>query len=159
MSLEDVLVIVHILGVFLIVAGAGTATVLGPIMARVRNTQALAALIRPGRVVPWLTHSGSFTVLVTGSWLVTRDARYDFDQAWLVVAYALWIAVMALSFLGLGPHQRELERLAEEATESGDAENEALIAAVNAPRGMIMGNAANLIMLVFLVLMVVKPGA
>lgn len=159
MSLVEILLVVHLLGVFLIVAGAGTATILGPVMTRVRNTQALAALIRPGRIVPWLTHTGSFVVLVTGSWMVTEGGRYDFDQAWLMAAYVLWVIVMAISLLGLGPHQRELERLAEEAIESGDDENEELIAAVNAPRGMIMGNVANLIMLAFLLLMVFKPGA
>lgn len=159
MDMEDVLLLLHLLGAFLIVAGAGTATVLGPVMARMRNTQALAALIRPGRIIPWLTHSGAFVVLITGSWLVTEEGRFDFDQGWLIASYVLWIAVMALSFLGLGPHQRELERLAEEAAEAGDEENEDLIAAVNAPRGMIMGAVANLITVAILVLMVFKPGA
>lgn len=159
MDLEDVLLLLHFLGVFLIVAGAGTATVLGPVMARMRNTQALAALIRPGRIIPWLTHSGAFVVLITGSWLVTEEGRFDFEQGWLIASYVLWIAVTALSFLGLGPHQRKLERLAEEAAEAGDEENEDLIAAVNAPRGMIMGAVANLITVAILVLMVFKPGA
>ena len=159
MSLREVLLFLHIVGAFLLVAGAGASTALGVRMGMTTSTQAIAIMSGlQHRVETFVTIPGAVVVIVFGSWLVD-EAGYNFADGWIVAAYVVFVLALGLGTGVLTPMVRRLHEHANELVGRGVAESEELRAEADSPRKKIMGMVLNLSFLVFLYLMVAKPGA
>ena len=155
MSLADFLLIAHILGAFLMVAGAAITTSAALMAGRAKT---------PAEVVTWLdlqrvsetfiNTPGAVIALLFGSWLVS-EAGFEFSEPWLSAAYTLWLVAMALDHGVFLPFVRKTRAKAAAAT----ATVVALQADLASPRARIVGLALDAALLVFLVLMVTRPGS
>ncbi|MGE3795277.1 MAG: DUF2269 family protein [Dehalococcoidia bacterium] len=156
MSLYEALLVMHLVGAFWMAAGAGIVTIATMLSGRAvdRSSQAITArAIRLG--VLWGVVPGSLLAIVFGSWLVS-EAGYDFGAIWVSLSYVLWLALLAIATGVISPRARRQERLAlaamavpREAAGSG------------APAGTQIGLTlvVDLLLVVFLFLMVLRPGA
>ncbi len=158
MTTIQILLFFHILGSFMIAAGAGLGEVTLAGMRRSRSTTAILALANAGSRVPMLTITGALITIITGSWLVSVTGQ-SFGAPWVSVTYLVWILSMALSAAILGPAETKLHALAVSENAAGREESPALIAAVADMKVMITTHVLSLMVIVFIALMVFKPGA
>lgn len=158
MSTYEWLLVLHLVGVFLLVAGSGAATVLGIAQTRTSETRVMATLSRLSGIAEWgLIYPGLVVAIAFGSWLVD-EAGYDFGDAWLTAAYILWVAAALAGLLVLSPATRRLRRRADEFVAEGVATSEELRAQAAAPLVGILAVLEDLAIIAFLYLMVAKPG-
>jgi uncharacterized membrane protein len=149
----------HILGVFLIVGGAAIATALGIKASKSRRTHTIADLTGLSIIAErYVITPGAVLALVAGTALVHRTG-HTFDEFWLVAAYVLWVAAISIGWLILGRHNVRLHKHAKELAASGVEESDELQAEAAAPMGMVFGLVQNVILIAFIYLMVVRPGA
>jgi uncharacterized membrane protein len=157
--LNETLVFLHILGAFLLVGGVGIATALGIKASKSRHAQTIAELSGLSVVAErYVITPGALLALVAGTFLVHRSG-HTFDEFWLIAAYALWITAISIGWLILGRHNARVHRLAKEVAASGVEMSDELHAEAAAPVGMIFGLVENVIIVAFVYLMVVRPGA
>ena len=116
------------------------------------------ALLNAGSRAPLLTLPGALVAIVTGSLLVVITGR-SFGEAWLSVAFLAWGISVALSFTVLRPVQSRLHALAQSELAAGREESHALLAAVRESRLAMATHSLTAILVLFLVVMVFKPGA
>jgi uncharacterized membrane protein len=154
----QILLFLHILGAFMIAAGAGLGEVVIAGLRRTRSTTAILALLNAGSRVPMMTVPGAVIAIVFGSALVTGTG-HSFSETWLSLAYLGWIVSAVLSVAVIGPAQRKLHALAEAELAAGREESPALIEAARNPRMAMASHTLGALLVVFLVLMVFKPGA
>ncbi len=154
----NVLLFLHILGAFMIVGGAALDTALSVRGATTNRTHTLATLadlqLRASRMV---LLPGAIVAVVFGTWLVPV-AGYSFSGAWLSAAYLAWIVLMGLHGV-LGRHVRTVRAEAERLITQGVAESEELRALFATPRARMYRWIVNALIVVFLYLMVFRPGA
>jgi uncharacterized membrane protein len=155
---ENTLVFLHLLGAFMIAAGVGLGEIVVAGIRRSRSTAAILALLNAGSRVPVLTIPGALIAVVFGSWLV-RVTGHGFGEVWLSISYLLWLIAIGLSFAVLVPTQRRLHALAEAELAAGREESHALLAAVQASKMAMASHAIAALLILFLVLMVFRPGA
>ena len=104
MDTFDWLLMLHITGAFLLVAGSVAAGVLNTLALRAERPSEAALLLRLiKRVVP-LIGVGSVAALVFGIWLVFQQDGIDFFSFWILAAIVLWLIMGALGGAG-GKHQ------------------------------------------------------
>ena len=160
MSKLEILLFFHILGAFLIVAGAGIGAATGIAMSRTTSVRAIGVLAAVSRraemiaIVP-----AALLAIVFGTWLVAHLDAYAFDEPWISGAYVLWVVALGLGTGVLSPLMRRISERADQLEAEGVETNEELRALAGAPRGAITGIALHVIILAFLYLMVFKPGA
>ena len=159
MSLYEALLIGHIAGVVVMAFGSGTA-MLASLSAGSRPD--VSSIIRAsqlellgGRV----TTFAAIAVAVLGTWLVIEGDRFEFEQAWISASYLLWFIVMGLGGGVLSRHSRNVIVAAEAVQKRGETMDDALIAQFRSPVANIGGMLLALTYVVFIYLMVVKPGA
>ena len=158
MSQIQILLFLHILGAFMIAAGSGLGEVVIAGLRRTRSTAAILALLNAGARIPMMTVPGALLAIVFGSWLVTATG-HSFGELWLSLAYLGWIISAVLSVAVIGPAQRKLHTLATAELAAGREESPALLEAVRAPAMAMASHALGALLLLFLYLMVFKPGA
>ena len=157
--MNETLVFLHILGAFLLVGGAGIATALGIKASKSRHAQTIAELSGLSVVAErYVITPGALLALIAGTFLVHRSG-HTFDEFWLIAAYALWITAISIGWLVLGRHNARVHKLARQVAASGVEMTDELRAEAAAPVGMIFGLLENVIIVAFLYLMVVRPGA
>jgi uncharacterized membrane protein len=148
----------HILGVFLIVGGAGVATALGIKMSKSRSTRTIAEMSSLSIAAErYVITPGAVLALVAGTFLVHK-AGHEFSEFWVVAAYILWIAAITIGWAVLGRHSSRLNRHANELLAKGVEEDDALAKEAAAPVGPVFGAVQNVILIAFIYLMVVRPG-
>ncbi len=148
----------HILGVFMIVGGAGVATALGVKMSKSRRTQTIADMSGLSIVAErYVITPGAVLALVAGTFLVHKTGR-DFGEFWIVAAYVLWVVAITIGWAVLGRHSSRLHRHANELLAKGVEEDDALTKEAAAPVGPVFGAVQNVILIAFIYLMVVRPG-
>ena len=158
MSLREVLLIAHIVGVVVMAFGSGTAMLASlsagsrPDVVSILKASQLELL--GGRV----TAFAAVVVAVLGTWLVIEVDGYEFEQAWLSAAYVLWFVAMGLGGGVLSRHSRSVIAAAEAAQTRGETTSDALIAQFRSPVANIGGTVLGLMYVVFIYLMVAKPG-
>jgi uncharacterized membrane protein len=153
------LLFLHILGVFLIVGGAGVATALGIKMSKSRRAQTIADMASLSIAAErYVITPGAILALVAGTFLVHRSG-HQFNEFWIIAAYVLWITAITIGWAILGRHSGRLHRRATELLASGVQEDDELQKEAAAPVGPVFGAVQNVILLAFIYLMVVKPGA
>ncbi len=148
----------HILGVFLIVGGAGVATALGIKMSKSRHARAIADMSSLSIIAErYVITPGAILALVAGTFLVHRSG-HQFGEFWIVAAYVLWIVAITIGWGILGRHSMRLNRHAKQLVANGVEEDDMLQKAAAAPVGPVFGALQNVILLAFIYLMVVRPG-
>ncbi len=95
-----------------------------------RNTQQIYG--------PALVLAGLFGIGLIGS----SSSAYEFSQAWVSIAFVLWIALVAVVFAFIGPAERKVAE--------GDASAEKLAS--------MFGGIAHLLFILMLIDMIWKPG-
>ena len=157
MSLYEVLLIGHILGVVVMAFGSGTA-MLASLSAGSRPT--VSAVITASRLELLGGRVVSFAAVVVallGTWLV-KEGDFEFSAAWISAAYALWFVSMGIGGGILARHSRKTLAAAIAAQERGETTSDAVIAQFRAPIASIGGTVLGLMYIVFVYLMVAKPG-
>jgi uncharacterized membrane protein len=152
------LLFLHILGVFMIVGGAGVATALGIKMSKSRRSRTVADMSSLSIAAErYVITPGAILALVAGTFLVHRSG-HEFDEFWIIAAYVLWIVAITVGLVILGRHSSRLNRHANELLAKGVEEDDGLQKEAAAPVGPVFGAVQNVILLAFIYLMVVRPG-
>ncbi len=152
------LLFLHILGVFLIVGGAGVATALGIKMSKSRSARTIADMSNLSIVAErYVITPGAILALVAGTFLVHKSG-HQFDEFWVIAAYVLWIVAITIGWAILGRHSSRLNQHANQLLTNGVEEDDGLQKAAAAPVGPIFGAVQNVILVAFIYLMVVRPG-
>lgn len=159
MTTYEWLLMLHLLGVFLLVAGSGSATVLGVAQGRTQSPKVMATLTRLSEISEWaLIYPGMLLAIVFGSWLVD-EAGYGYGEGWIVTAYVIWVLANLIGLFFLSPATRRLRRRAEELVSEGVETSEELQRQAASPIIGVVAILEDVAVLAFLYLMVAKPGA
>ncbi|MGE3962179.1 MAG: DUF2269 family protein [Dehalococcoidia bacterium] len=158
MSLYEALLIGHIVGVVVMAFGSGTAMLASlsagsrPSVAAILTASRLELL--GGRV----TAFAAIVVAALGTWLVI-EGDFEFSAAWISAAYLLWFVAMGIGGGVLSRHSRGVIEAATQAQGRGETTSDALIAQFRSPVANIGGTVLGLMYVIFIYLMVAKPGA
>jgi uncharacterized membrane protein len=159
MDTHEVLLILHLVGAFLMVAGAGASTALAVRAATTTSTRVIAEATHLSRQVQFVVLvPGSIAVIVFGTWLAAHLDR-DLGEAWLSASYALWLIATALGPAVLGRHAQRVNASALALIADGVEDSETLRREANETLPKAMGVVMNLFFVAFIYLMVVQPGA
>jgi uncharacterized membrane protein len=157
MTKYDWLLLFHVLGAFLIVAGSIVAAILQ--LAAVRRTRPSEVLLLLGLIRPAVVAIGIGAILTLGLGLwLADDAGYGIGDEWVVAAIALWVVANALGGASGKPIGRAAE-LAQRLAEDGDQPSAELHRAVADRRAFVLSYLSFAAVMAILVLMVFKPGA
>jgi hypothetical protein len=116
--MRTILLILHILAAGTWIGANATQLALRPAMSRHGGTTGAAwwrGTVRMGQV---LYTPAAVVILITGIWLVVDSAVYDFEQAFVVIGFAMVIVGAVLGAMVFGPVGRRAADL-HEAGESG----------------------------------------
>ena len=106
----------------------------------------------------FVTIPGALATVVFGTWLV-RDGNWAL-KGWLIAAYVLFVIALGIGGGILGRHSGRIARRgAASCVGQGVEESEALQREAAAPRIQILGMVEIVILILFIYLMVGKPGA
>lgn len=158
MSSYEIYLFLHILGAFLSAAGGIMGEVLNAAMRRTRSARVMLALASVGSRIPILTVTGALLAIIFGSLLV-MVVPYKFSALWINISYTLWFVAMGLSAGVLGPAERNLHDLAQREVDAGRDDSPELQAAARDPKIGIVTHTLSGLLIVFLYLMVFKPGS
>ncbi len=158
MTKYDWLLLFHVLGGFLILAGSIVAGILQ--LAAMRRTRPSEVLLLLGLIRPAVVAIGIGAILTLGLglWLAEDNAGTDIGDGWVVAAIALWVVANALGGAGGKPLGRAAE-LAQRLAEDGDQPSAELHRAVADRRAFVLSYLSFAAVMAILVLMVIKPGA
>lgn len=159
MTKYEVLLFLHILGAFLLLAGVGTTTALSVRSAATTSTRVIVWAadleLKAERFAIW---PGAILLVVFGTWLVS-ELGYGYGDAWISTAYVLLSVGVAVGALILAPIAKRLRQRGEQLIADGIEESDELRQMADEPRGKIFGTLVTVLVVVALVLMVFKPGA
>jgi uncharacterized membrane protein len=148
----------HLLGVFLLLAAAGLSTATGVMAGRVRSAATVVTLLDMQRFSELVvTSAGVILVVVFGSLLVDEQG-FSFGDPWISAAFTLLIVVLAIDHGLLMRRNREARAVAA-ALGPNASVTEELSARINDPLTIVFGALLDVSFLVFLWLMIAKPGA
>ena len=159
MDERELLIFLHILGGFLIAGGAGAESVLGIVGARTPSTRVIAAISNAQVVVArFLIAPGALILVVFGTWLLAEYGLYDFEEGWISGGYAIWIISTVVGLLYLTPHAMKVRDRARALLADGTEESEELRREADAPIVKLAGMGLNVLLIVAIYIMVVRPG-
>lgn len=159
MSRYEVLLFLHLLGVFLLVGAAGISTAAGVATGRITRVRTSAFLLDLQHRVEWFVTLPAAVLVLFAGLLLVDVAGYSLSDGWISGAIVLLLLALVLDFGGLIPHNRRTRRVAERMLTEGVEVGEEVRDAAAAPLAMAMGVSLDLIFVIFLWLMVVKPGS
>jgi uncharacterized membrane protein len=159
MDSREVLLILHLIGAFLLTAGAGAATAFGIRAGTTTNTHVIAATTGMSRHLEhFVIMPGALVALVFGTWLVI-DGDFEFSAGWISAAYALWIISVLLGNLVLARHAKRVNLSAMALLAEGVEESEALRLEADEALPKATGILLNIVIVIFIYLMVARPGS
>jgi len=159
MSTYEILLFLHLFAAGLLIAGEGVAVATGIGMSRTSDTKTLGMLAGLSvKAERFALIPGALGAIVFGTWLVGETA-YDFGETWLVAAYVLWAIAFVVGAFVLGPHGRRVTQHAAALVGDGVRESEELHAEATKPAMTMLGMLEAVIIVAFLFVMAVKPGA
>jgi uncharacterized membrane protein len=148
---------VHLTGLVLLAAGVGVANLSGIMMTKTDSPQMIAMWSKVNfRAEHIATLPGALLLIVAGTVLVHKEG-FDYSATWVVSAYVLWVIAVGLGAGVLGRHAHRIHHLASEEVAQGLGVSTGAMKLARSPVGPIVGNLLNVIVLVFLYLMIVKP--
>lgn len=149
---------VHLTGLVILAAGVGTANLSGILLSKAESPTMLAMWsginIRAERL---MILPGALVLLVAGTILVHEEGR-SYGAFWITAAYVLWVVAVFLGAVVLGRHAHQIHHLATEEQAAGAETSTTALALARSPKGPAVGMSLNVIVIVFLALMVFKPG-
>lgn len=157
MSTYEVYLFGHLLGVFLLLAAAGLSTGAGIAVARVSSAPAALTLLNMIRYSElYVTSAGTVLAVLFGILLVD-EGGYSYGDPWISTAFTLIIVVLAIDH---GFLMRRNNKGRQMAAALGNAPvSEELRTHLNDPKTTAAGVLLDLSFLVFLWLMIARPGA
>jgi len=157
-DLHEALLIGHILGVVGMAFGSGAGLIAMLTAGKSPDLATIERVARVGYNGGRVTALSAVVVLIFGTWLVIDGDVFDFSQAWISAAYALWFVAMGLGGGVMGRHEGKLAEEAKAAVARGETSNAAVLASYNSSTTKIVGAILLLMYPIFMYLMVVKPG-
>ena len=157
MSTYEVYLFFHLLGVFLLLAAAGLSTGTGIAVARVTKAGQVVTLVKLMRASElYVTSAGTILAVIFGILLVD-ETIYEISEGWISASFTLIVVVLAVDHGFLMPRAKKALRMAESL---GDGPvSEELSTHLNNPVTIAAGALLDISFLVFLWLMIAKPGA
>ena len=119
MSLYEVLLIGHILGVVVMAFGSGTAMLASLSAGSRPNVSAVITASRlellGGRVVSF----AAVVVALLGTWLV-KEGNFEFSAAWISAGMLVWFLILGVMFGMMAPAEKKLAELSTPAKAEGE---------------------------------------
>ncbi len=158
MSLDDWILVLHLLAAFALV---GAATALWIVIVAVRRAETPSGIAGPLRLVAPLNAAsgvGAVGTLVFGIWLAISLEGYEVWDGWVIAAIVLWAAA---GYTGdkAGREYAGLASRAGELADGGDASDAGFLAKVRASRPLALHAIASVLVILLLADMIWKPGA
>jgi uncharacterized membrane protein len=151
---------VHIVGALLLAGGALTATALGVYASAGTSTHSIRfAADLQTKADRFMITPGAVIAIIFGVLLVLDSDIIEFSDAWISAAFVLWFIAGGLGSGVLTPHAKRVRDQADRLIGQGVADSAELQAQFGSPRAKAIGVALNLLLIVFVYLMVAKPGA
>lgn len=159
MSRYETLLFLHILAVFFLIGAAGISTAAGVATGRLDRVRTSAFMLDLQHRTEWfVTLPAAIVVLLAGLMLV-ESTTYSISDAWILSAIVLLVLTLVLDFAGLIPANRRARRVATRLISEGTEVSDEVRRVAGAPLTVAMGVALDLVFVVFLWLMIAKPGA
>jgi uncharacterized membrane protein len=155
MSDYEIVLVLHLLGAFLVVAGAFLAAVAFESASRCARPSEVALLARLARVGALVVVAGALVLVGAGLWLAN-----DLDQlgeTWLVASLALFAVALVVGALG-GQRPKRARLLASRLAAEDDRMTPELHRLLHDPLSRAANYASGVLLAVVLVLMVWQPG-
>jgi uncharacterized membrane protein len=155
LSLHSFVLLCHLLGALLFVAGFIFAGALFELARRSERPQEVAVLLRATRLGVVLVALGGLMVPFFGLWLVHLDG-FDYGAQWIAMALGLYVVAMILGGIG-GQRPKRARILATELAERGEPVSAELRALLDDRLSRALNYLSAALVLAILVLMVYKP--
>jgi uncharacterized membrane protein len=146
----------HLLGVFLLVGAAGLSTAAGISVGRASSANVVVTLLDLQRFSEYVVTSAGTIVAVVFGMLLVDEGGFEFGDPWVSAAMTLVVVVLAIDH-GVLMRRNRRARAAAAALGNGPVSSD-LKAMLNDPVTVAAGALLDISFLVFLWLMVVKPG-
>lgn len=153
--MNDALLFLHILGALLFVSGIVLAGVAFESARARQRTDEIALLLGLGRFGAVLVAFGGMLLLACGLWLAGVE-EIDLGTAWLAAAIVLFFLALVIGTLG-GQRPKQARLLATELAERGAGVSSELRSLLDDRASRMANQAAAVLVLVVLALMVFKP--
>jgi uncharacterized membrane protein len=155
LSLHSFVLLCHLLGALLFVAGFILAGVLFELARRSERPQEIVVLLRATRLGVLLVALGGLMVPFFGLWLVHLDG-FDYSARWIEMALGFYVAAMLLGGIG-GQRPKRARILAAELAEHGEGMSAELRALLDDRLSRALNYLSAALIFAILVLMVYKP--
>ena len=159
MSLYDWLVSLHVLAAFSLVAAVVVYTYVIVAGRNVEIPSEVAALFRIARVGDVLMPIGAMGVLILGIWLAIEVDGYEVWDGWVIAALVLWAIFAALGSREGKIYNAARDRARALVAEGNDAPSPALREMLRSRTGLALHAALIVVVVLFVVDMIYKPGA
>lgn len=157
MSTYEVYLFGHLLGVFLLLGAAGLSTGAGIALARVTSAKTVVTLTSMIRLSELIGTSAGTILAVLFGLLLVDETVYSLSDPWISAALTLVVVVLAIDHGFLMPRNKKARNMAE-ALGDGPVSQE-LSTHLNDPKTTAAGALLDVSLIVFLWLMIAKPGA
>jgi len=158
MAFQQPLLLLHLMGMMLLVAGVGVSISCKAAALRSSSPRVIHELLQTAaRSVRLLLMPGSYLLLFAGIWLVGEShGRYSMTDLWIAGAIAAWIALAVVEIRLHAPRGRAARELALALVADDAAASGELSDLIRSGR---LATALDVVLLVLMVtLMVFKPG-
>ena len=159
MSLYDWLVSLHVLAAFSLVAAVVVYTYVIVAGRNVEIPSEVAALFRIARVGDVLMPIGAMGVLILGIWLAIEVDGYEVWDGWVIAALVLWAIFAAVGSREGKIYNAARDRARALVAEGNDAPSPALREMLRSRTGLALHAALIVVVVLFVVDMIYKPGA
>lgn len=158
MSTYELLLIGHLVGVFLLVGAAGLSTATGIAAGRAATAGTVVTLLNLQVVAERVVTSAGAVITVIFGILLIDEAGFEFSDPWISAAFTLIIVMLAIDHgVLMRQNKKAREAAAKQATDAPVSSEVSGI--LGSPLTIGAGILLDLSLLVFLYLMVAKPGA
>jgi uncharacterized membrane protein len=158
-SLYDWLVSLHVLAAFSLVAAVVVYTYVIVAGRNVEIPSEVAALFRIARVGDVLMPIGAMGVLILGIWLAIEVDGYEVWDGWVIAALVLWAIFAAVGSREGKIYNAARDRARALVAEGNDAPSPALREMLRSRTGLALHAALIVVVVLFVVDMIYKPGA
>jgi hypothetical protein len=158
-SRYDWLLFLHVLSAFAVAAGVVVYTFLLATSRNLSTPSDVLRVVRVSRVAGGLSNAGGLGVLIFGIWLAIDVDEYQLWDGWIIAAFVLWAVFGAVGGRSTKGYLAARERARALAGQGEDSPSSELKALLSAPARLTLHLALVVVLLLFLVDMIFKPGA
>jgi Predicted integral membrane protein (DUF2269) len=158
-TLDDWLIVLHVLSAFAFVAGM---VVFWMLVVAVRKTDTPDGTIRMEPIVKVgnaATGIGAGGTIIFGIWLAFSVGDYDIWDPWIIAALILWAATSAVGARTSKAYLEGMNKAKELQSAGQTGPNAELLALNRTQNGLVLHTIGSLLLLLILIDMIWKPGA